>query len=317
MRTATHIGVNFIAFGLLVAALCPWFMTEGEAANPYSPARTVNGQVITDYDIAQRADLLDALGAKGDLQGIALEQLTEDRLKVQAGEQVGFELPEDAILGGIEEFAAARGVGVDEVLGILEARNIDRQTMDDYVEAGLVWREVVSARFRAESMPSESDVDAALRTRANTPIKVYQIAEIALPYAERGRAATEQLAEDLARELALGEDFSAAARQFSRSESAVRGGEVPAMPLAAMPGPLQAAVRGVPPGGIAGPVPIAGGVAIIKVLDIRNERPRQSPEETEFDRREAMRRELFGERITAFGEGYLQELRAEALIADQ
>ena len=87
--------------------------------------------------------LLDALGASGDLRELAVQQLTEDRVKVQAAEELEIELPEGAIDAGIEEFATSRGLTTEDVLRVLEARGIDRQTMDDFVESGLLWREVV------------------------------------------------------------------------------------------------------------------------------------------------------------------------------
>ena len=64
------------------------------AANPYAPALTVNDGVITNYDIEQRIKLLDALGANGDLRKLAVQQLTEDRVKVQAAQELEIELPE-------------------------------------------------------------------------------------------------------------------------------------------------------------------------------------------------------------------------------
>ncbi len=57
------------------------------AANPYAPALTVNDSVITHYDIDQRVKLLDALGANGDINKLAIQQLTEDRLKLQAAKR--------------------------------------------------------------------------------------------------------------------------------------------------------------------------------------------------------------------------------------
>ena len=75
------------------------------AANPYAPAITVNDGVITYYDIDQRMRLLGALGAGGDLRELAVEQLTEDRLKLQAADELGIELPEGTVEAGLEEFA--------------------------------------------------------------------------------------------------------------------------------------------------------------------------------------------------------------------
>ncbi|MCB1352511.1 MAG: peptidylprolyl isomerase [Rhodobacteraceae bacterium] len=298
-------------------AIFLWLAAPVWAANPYAPTRTVNGAVITQYDIVQRANLLDALGADGDLRTLALDQLTDDRLKVQSASQIGFELPEDAVLGGIEEFAAARGMTIDDVLQILETRKIDRQTMDDFVEAGLIWREVVTARFRSRALPTDAEVEAAIAIADRTPIEVYHLAEISLPYAERGQPATLQLAEEITQDLAFGASFEDAARQFSRSASAANGGAIPPMPLEGMPPPLRATVQNLRPGQVSRPVEITGGVAILKLISIGKELPKRDPEMTDFDRKEAMRRKIFSERITAFGEGYLQELKTDALIVDQ
>ncbi|MEM8570834.1 MAG: peptidylprolyl isomerase [Pseudomonadota bacterium] len=300
----------------IAAGVCFGVVALSCAANPYAPIRTINGDVITDYDIEQRANLLDALGAEGDLEALALEQLIDDRLKIQSGNALGFILPEGAVFAGLEEFAATRGMSLDQVLTILEAREIDRQAMDDYVEAGLVWREVVGVRFRDLSLPSDTDVDAAMANRARETVDVYQLAEIALPYSERGRVETSRLADELYRELSLGGNFAQTAQQFSRADSAPQGGQVEDMSFDQIPPPLQTALQGLSPGDVTQPIEIAGGVAIIKLIAIRQEVPEPNPEVTEFETREAVRRELFAERIDAFGDGYLQELRADAVITE-
>src|SRR5690606_31963330 len=74
-----------LALGLALAG-------PGVAQNAYAPAYTVNDSVITHYDIEQRTRLLEALGATGDVRELAVEQLKEDRVKVQAGREAGIEL---------------------------------------------------------------------------------------------------------------------------------------------------------------------------------------------------------------------------------
>ena len=75
----------------------------------------VNEGVITNYDIDQRIRLLEALGANGDLRKLAVQQLTEDRIKVQAAANMEIGLPEGAIEVGIDEFATGRGLTMDDV----------------------------------------------------------------------------------------------------------------------------------------------------------------------------------------------------------
>jgi peptidyl-prolyl cis-trans isomerase SurA len=289
----------------------------GLAQNPFAPAYTVNTGVITYYDIEQRVALLDALGASGDLRELAIEQLTDDRLKLQAAEGLGVALPEGALEAGLDEFATSRGLTTERVLEVLEARDIDRQTLDDFIEAGLVWREVVTQRFRARALPSEAELDAALEFDASTPQEALVLAEIALPFAERGEAATLELAERLSRELNRGGDFEAAVRRYSRSGSAADGGRLPPVMARNLPPALRTEVLLLTPGQVSDPIPISGGLALIKLLDIRQERPGDASELTEEEQRAQLREQLFAQRISSFGQGYLQELRRDALIVEE
>jgi peptidyl-prolyl cis-trans isomerase SurA len=303
-----------------MALACALLAGAGSAAGqtPYAPALTVNDSAITFYDIDQRVLLLEALGVQGDARAQAIEQLTEDRVKVQAARALEIELPEGAILAGIEEFATQRGLTVDDVFQVLAARQIDRQTMDDFVEAGLLWREVVQSRFRDKATPTEADLDTTLAIQENAPVEIVQMSEIALPFAERGEAATLELAERLSRELARGGGFAAAARQYSRAASAAEGGRMEPVPAAALPPAIRAQVLLLGPGGVTRPIPISGGVAILRLDAVRLEPPGQRPADVPDEEiRNALREQVFTQRITSFGQGYLQELLRDALIVER
>lgn len=306
------------AWAIIAAGWAIALAPSGAAAqNPYSAALVVNDSAITHYDIDQRMLLLGALGVTGDLRDQAIEQLTEDRLKLQAGRALGITLPPEAIAAGLEEFATQRGLEVENVLQVLDARGIDVQTMNDFVEANILWREVLGVRFRARALPSEEDIDAAIARAATTPVEVLQLAEIAMPFAERGEPETIALADRLYRDISRGAvSFAAAVRQFSRSSTAERGGLMEPMPADRVPPALRTQILLLRPGQVTRPFPIAGGVAILQLVSIRQERPVPIDPE-DFEAREQLRQQLFSERIAIFGQGYLQELLADALIAER
>jgi peptidyl-prolyl cis-trans isomerase SurA len=302
---------------LLVAILLLFAAQPVPAQNPFSPAITVNSGVVTHYDIAQRMRFLEALGATGDLRTLATDQLIEDRIKAQAAAGLGIELPPGALDAGLDEFASSRGLTIDDVLRVLLARNIDRQTLDDFIESGLIWREVVTTRFRSRAMPSEADLDAALELDSTTPQEILQLAEIALPYAERGEAATIALAERLARDLSRGGNFTVAVREYSRSETARRDGLLDPVPARQLPPAIRTQVLLLSPGQVTRPLPIGGGLAILKLVSISRQLPTQVDAENEAAAREQLREQLFVQRITGFGDGYLQELMRDALIIER
>ena len=287
------------------------------AANPFAPAITVNNGVITQYDIEQRMKLLEALGASTDLRKLAVQQLTEDRVKKQAAKDMDVELPEGAIEQGVDEFATGRGLTTDDVNHVLEVRGIDVQTMNDFVEAGLLWREVVGQRFRARALPSEEDVDAALEERQTRPQEMLTLAEIALPFAERGEAETEALADNLYRQIARGASFSNLASEYSRSPSAERGGLLDPVPADRLPAAFRTQVLLLGQGQVTRPIPISGGLALVKLVSIGRQKLPPIPEDQIPAAREELRQQLFSARIQSFGQGYLQELIGDALIVER
>lgn len=300
-----------LALGLALAG-------PGVAQNAYAPAYTVNDSVITHYDIEQRTRLLEALGATGDVRELAVEQLKEDRVKVQAGREAGIELSDEDITAGIEEFAEQRGISVEDVNRVLAARGIDRQTLRDFVEAGVTWRELVSSRFRSRAMPTPLEIDRALDLAEGQPVEIVRLAEIAIPFAEHGEAETVALADRIARDIRSGAmSFDTAVSRYSRSGSAAQGGALPAMPATQLPPALRGQVLLMETGQITDPIPISGGLAILRLVSIDLEQPEDLPDVPEAERRRQLREQLFNQRITNFGQGYLQDLLGDALIVEQ
>ncbi|MFT3972857.1 MAG: peptidylprolyl isomerase [Amaricoccus sp.] len=286
------------------------------AANPYAPAFTVNSSVVTEYDIDQRMKLLDALGANGDLRKTAIQQLTEDRVKLQAAKAIGITLPEGAIQSGIEEFATNRGLTADDVTEVLQVRGIDQQTMNDFVQSGLMWREVLGSRFRARAMPTDADLDQAMALQAKRPREMLYMAEIALPFAERSEAETVTLANQIYAQVSRGASFADLAQQYSRSGTAEQGGALPPVSASQLPSDFRSQVLLLRPGQTTRPMPISGGLALIKLLSIKQEPPDAKAVDTP-EARDQLRKQLFSERIANFGQGYLQELLGDALIVQK
>ncbi len=83
-----------------------------------------------------------------------------------------------------------------------------------------------------------------------------------------------------------------------------------------MPPAIRSQVLLLRPGQVARPIPIGGGVAIIKLLSISTSPPEPLDAADEAVR-DQIRQELFLQRISSFGQGYLQELKSDALIVER
>ena len=95
-----------LIFAMATASLAWSSPSEAQIQNPYAVAILVNDRVITNFEVTQRASLLQALGTRGNLEKVAHEQLIEDRLRLQAAAQAKLTLNNDEIASGVSEFAA-------------------------------------------------------------------------------------------------------------------------------------------------------------------------------------------------------------------
>ena len=289
------------------------------AATPFRPVAVVNGSAVTGFDLAQRAQIMAALGFPAEdqtaLRNAALERLIEDRLKLQEAERLGISPTPEQIQAGIAELAQRIGAQPDEMLAVLSAENVSQQALEDMVAADVVWRDVVRARFSRRIEPGEAEIDSEIEELQGRAGRAFRIAEIGLPLEEDGRTAAETraLADRLTERLSQGGDFTEAVRRYSRAPSAAEGGEVGWVTSGALPPHVSEALAGLEPGEVSRPIEVSGGFSILKVLETRED-PTAEVDAADPELRERVRTRLAGQQGARLAESLLQELRRDALI---
>ena len=307
--------LTLLASALLVLALQPM---PAQAQTLFRPVAIVNDSAITGFDLAQRAQILVALGfssASPDaLRAEALDQLVEDRLKLQAGKRIGITPSPELIDAGVADFARQSNLSADEFRVLLSSQGVTGQALEDLVIADLVWLQVVRSQFRSRVEPGEAEIDAELNFDQQRGAFEYRIQEIGLPLNSDGRteAQTRVLAERLTRDLNSGASFTDAVNEYSRAPSAARGGEVGWVSPERMPPDLINALTQMQVGQVSAPLPVAGGLSLIRLTDRRQAAgATAAPSESS---RAAVRDRLIAQRSQRLSEGMLQELRRDALI---
>jgi parvulin-like peptidyl-prolyl isomerase len=304
------------AIGLIVALLSA---IPAPAQTMFRPVAVVNDSVITGYDIAQRGQILVALGFKAasqdELYAESLDRLVEDRLKFQEGARLGLSASAESLASGIEEFAQRTGLSVDEFRAAMSAQGVTDQALNDMVASEIIWRQVVRGRFGRRVEPGEAEIDAEIALlQARTGVS-YRIAEIGLPAndRDRGPAETQALGDKLYASLSQGGDFAAAVRTYSRAPSAANGGDVGWVSSDRLPPQLAETLGNLAPGDVTEPFLVSGRLSILKLLEIRTDSA-STIDSGDQELRTRIRKRLAGQRTSRLAEGLLQELRRDALI---
>ena len=252
------------ALALTLAAM-PLFggMAAMAQDGAFGPRLYVNNRAISNFEVQQRTLFLTLLRAPGDLDAEAIKGLIEDRLRAAEAKTQGLTLSAEAVIAGMNEFAARANLTGDQFVAALGQAGVAPETFRDFVSAGLIWRDVIRAKFGGQVSISEAEIDRAIaRSKQATTARVL-LSEIVIPGGD-GLA----IEEKLKREKATGTAFTAAAKRYSKAPSAKDGGALDWLPLANLPADVRAAVIGLEKGQISDPVRVPGGLAVFLLRDI-------------------------------------------------
>ncbi|QFU09138.1 Chaperone SurA precursor [Rhodobacteraceae bacterium THAF1] len=240
----------------------------GSAQNMFAPAASVNDMVVTQFEVEQRARMLEIFRAPDASADSALDTLINERLQLAEAARLGLTVTDEELMEGMTEFAGRANLGVDEFVGELQRAGVDRTSFEDFVRAGVAWREVIVERFGGgQIFVPEDDVERAADSPPEPGIR-YLLNEVILPAnspqaVARADALTPQIL--AARDFA---SFQAAARTYSASPSRARGGAIDWLEAENLPPQIRALLNGLAPGEVAGPVPLPNARAFFQLRQI-------------------------------------------------
>lgn len=239
-----------------------------QQGGPFAARLYVDDRVITNYEFDQRVRMLTLFRAPGDIQEQAQSSLIDDRLRLNAAQRAGLAATPEVIRTGMEEFASRANLSADEFIKALAQGGVSEESFRDFVEAGILWREVVRQRFVGKVTISDAEIDRAIAaSRAAVEARV-QLSEIVIAAPAGNDADAVALASRLRAGLRGEQDFATAAAQNSVARTAADGGRLDWRRVDDLPPEIAAAVRDLRPGAISEPVRVPGGVAIYLVRGV-------------------------------------------------
>ncbi len=243
-------------------------VTPGFAQDLFTPRLYVNDRVITNYEVEQRALFLRVLRAPGNPEEEALKALTEDRLRQTEAERLDIALTEVALTQGLTEFASRANLTPEDFVAELAKAGIAAETFRDFVAAGLLWREVVRARFLGQVPISENDIDRALEASARPRALQVLASELVIPAPEGQEDAALAQAQELSDSLSGEAAFASAARRFSAAGTAGAGGRLDWLPLANLPAAIGQKILALDAGEVSDPISVPGAVVLFLLRDV-------------------------------------------------
>lgn len=267
--------------GLALSCLC--FLLVGTsrpvpAQDSLAIAAVVNDEIISVLDLSVRtrmvivsARLEDTPEARNRLAPQVLRSLIDERLKLQEAQNNGITVPDSAIDSRVEELAAQNNMSRADFEEVLKRSGILPETLRTQIRAEVAWATLVQRKFQSSVVVADEEVDEVLaEMQANAGKPEYRVAEIFLAIdAQTDEEEVRQTAQRLVDQLRQGASFESLARQFSQSATAASGGDLGWVRPGQLESALEAAVRDLQPGQVAGPLRGTGGYHVLQLLDRR------------------------------------------------
>ena len=237
------------------------------AKDTFSPAIKVDEMIITQYEIDQRELFFELLKFPGNHKKEAKKSLIDDRLKLKASEKFSVQVTPAALNFEMEMFAKRANLTVDQFAKRLKKAGVDKVTWENYMQIPILWFETVNRRFASEISSSMLNKNIENQLTTGTEIQVL-LTEIIIPVQVGFEEEANKRIEEL-RELKSLEKFSEAAFKYSVASTRELGGKIKWQNLSKLPSVVRPLIGGLSKGEVSEPLPIAGGLAIFQLRDLR------------------------------------------------
>jgi len=237
----------------------------------------VNGEVITGSDIDHRMALVVASNniqlppeEVERVRAQILRNLIDETLQIQAAAQQEITVPDRDVDNYYGRFAQNVHRTPAQLSAYLRSIGSSEQSLKRQIRGELAWQRLQGRQIAPFVTVGDDEVRAVIaRLTAARGTSEYRVAEIFMSSTPETAAQVQANAARIVAQLRAGANFQAYARQFSEASTSALGGDLGWVRPEQLPDELAAIVRQMPVGAISDPIPVAGGVSIIAVADIR------------------------------------------------
>ena len=278
----------------------------------------VNGDPITELDIAQRGKLIQLTLHKTAPRAEVINDLIDDKIKISVGRRFHLDITADDVDKQFAEMGGRMRMSKQAFEQVLTQNGIDPSTMKDHIKAEISWATVVQGKFQSRLHVNEKDVLQAMQSdkdakpgedgqKASPGGYEYVLRPILFVIGRgAGADATEARKKEAEALRARFENCEAGVPMARALKDVVVRNQI-IKPSDDLQDNIRQILDGVPIGHLTAPEVTSRGIELFAVCDKREAK-------LESAAKKQVQNKLFNEKFEAQGKRFLEELRKTAMI---
>ena len=265
-----------LALGVLAGNAPPSVAATPKGGEVERIAAIVNDQIISEYDLDQRINLVKTVTQVPDdpadmkrLKTQVLHNLVDEKLQLEEAKKKDVTVTDKEIQDALLDLGRQNNMPDAQFAQFLTSLGAARGSLADQIHAELAWNKLLRRTIRVEV--GDEEVQAVLdRLKANAGQFEYLVSEIFLISDNPTKdAEIHQTATRLVNQIRDGSPFQGIARQFSESATAANGGVVGWVQQGQLDPDVENVVTHMRVKDVSDPIKTTGGYYIVNLMDRR------------------------------------------------
>jgi peptidyl-prolyl cis-trans isomerase SurA len=139
----------------------------------------VNGEPITSLDVDQRMKLIEVSTRKAPPRQEALDELIDEKLKLQVGKKYGLEIPDKDIDSSFATMGRNAGQTAKQFAETLSKAGINVPALKRRIKADMTWSAIIRGKFPSINAVGDKDIRSAMKPdEKDTESYIYTLREV-------------------------------------------------------------------------------------------------------------------------------------------
>ena len=290
----------------------PMFRPYNLFGTGYKIAATINGEMVSNKDLQQRANLFALTTGiqinnknRNMVANKVLQNTVDEKVKIQEAAKQNIRVTDEEIKEAYHNFERSNGIPAGKFQSVLKQYQVSQKVFLQQIKANLLWNKLVGRRLAQNVDVSVKEVEdefAHIKKDMDTP--KYMVSEIVIK--KKDAEHIDELVEILRND----KRFELYAAQFSQSASAPSGGKLGWVAPGQLAAPLDNVIRKLKTGQVSNAIPYRSDYYIFKMDKIYN----PLKDKQEMPREEEVRNFIKGRKMDELANKYIRDLRNRAVV---